>query len=143
MSGLGKPLWTPEDVYRRVHCPPKAEVRGSNPLGRATGATHLKITAVLTRHRDKAGHPTASSPLHPNTRHLPEQWACPRSANRRQMQCSKQYPYSITSSASASTVGGIVRPSVFTVLRLKTNSNFVGCTTGRLAGFSPFRIRPV
>ncbi len=26
--------------------------------------------------------------------------------------------------------------------RLMTNSNFVGCTTGRSAGFSPLRIRP-
>lgn len=25
---------------------------------------------------------------------------------------------------------------------LRANSNFVGCTTGRFAGFSPFRIRP-
>ena len=28
------------------------------------------------------------------------------------------------------------------VLRLTANSNLVGCTTGKSAGFSPFRIRP-
>jgi hypothetical protein len=49
--------------------------------------------------------------------------------------------HSITSSASASTVGGKLRPTVFAVLRLITNSNLVGCTTGRSAGFSPLRMR--
>ena len=50
--------------------------------------------------------------------------------------------YSITSSARASSVGGTSRPSAFAVLRLMISSNFVGCTTGRSAGLSPFRIRP-
>ena len=51
-------------------------------------------------------------------------------------------PHSITSSARASSVGGISRPSALAVLRLMTSSNLVGCTTGRSAGFSPLRIRP-
>src|SRR5262249_59059300 len=46
--------------------------------------------------------------------------------------------HSITSSAIASTPGGILRPSVFAVLRLITSSNFVGCSTGRSAGLEPF-----
>src|SRR5262249_14741229 len=50
--------------------------------------------------------------------------------------------HSITSSAMASTPGGIVRPSAFAVLRLITSSNLVGCTTGRSAGFVPLRMRP-
>ena len=29
----------------------------------------------------------------------------------------------------------------FAVLRLRTNSNLLGCTTGRLAGFSPLSTR--
>ena len=49
--------------------------------------------------------------------------------------------YSITSSAIASTPDGIARPSVLAVLRLITNSNLVGCMTGRSAGFSPLRMR--
>jgi hypothetical protein len=48
--------------------------------------------------------------------------------------------YSITS-ARASTVGGISRPSAPAVLRLITNSYLVGACTGRSAGFSPLRIR--
>src|SRR6266436_3617590 len=49
--------------------------------------------------------------------------------------------HSITSSARASSVGGISRPSAFAVLRLITNSYLVGACTGRLAGFSPLRMR--
>ena len=49
--------------------------------------------------------------------------------------------YSITSSARARSVGGIVRPRAFAVLRLKNNSYVVGCMIGKSAGFSPLRIR--
>src|SRR5262249_55209916 len=49
--------------------------------------------------------------------------------------------HSITSSARASSIGGTSRPSAFAVLRLTANSYFVGACTGRLAGFSPLRIR--
>ena len=50
--------------------------------------------------------------------------------------------HSITSVACARIVFGTVRPSVFAVLRLMMRSNFVGCSTGRSAGFSPLRILP-
>src|SRR5262249_11601407 len=43
--------------------------------------------------------------------------------------------HSITSSASASIVGGISRPSAFAVFRLMIISNLVACITGRSAGF--------
>jgi hypothetical protein len=49
-------------------------------------------------------------------------------------------PHSITSSARASSVGGISRPSALAVIRLMTKSNLVGCSTGRSAGFAPRRI---
>jgi hypothetical protein len=52
----------------------------------------------------------------------------------------QSYTYSITSSALASNVGGISIPSAFAVLRLMINSNFVGCSTGRSAGFAPLSI---
>src|SRR4051794_533801 len=48
--------------------------------------------------------------------------------------------YSITSSARSSSVGGTVSPSALAVLRLISSSNFVGCSTGRSAGFAPLRI---
>ena len=50
--------------------------------------------------------------------------------------------YSITSSATASIPGGILRPSVFAAFRFMTSSNFVGCNTGRSAGLAPLSILP-
>jgi hypothetical protein len=52
----------------------------------------------------------------------------------------KWQPYSITSSANANSFAGISRPIRFAVLRLITNSNFVGCKTGKSAGLAPFKI---
>src|SRR5262245_3741900 len=49
--------------------------------------------------------------------------------------------HSITSSARPSSASGTVKPSARAVLRLMTNSNFVGCCTGSSAGFSPLRMR--
>src|SRR5262249_31969051 len=49
--------------------------------------------------------------------------------------------HSITSSARASSVGGISRPRTLAVLRLMIVSYLVGACTGRSAGFSPFRTR--
>ena len=49
-------------------------------------------------------------------------------------------PHSITSSARASSVGGTSRPSALAVLRLMTNSNLVGCCTGRSPGLAPLKI---
>src|SRR5215471_15896430 len=53
------------------------------------------------------------------------------------------FHHSITSSARASSVAGTSRPSVLAVLRLIVNPIFVACMTGRSAGFSPLRMRPV
>jgi hypothetical protein len=50
--------------------------------------------------------------------------------------------YSMTSSARARIVGGMLRPSSFAVLRLTTSSKVVGCITGRSAGLAPSRMRP-
>jgi hypothetical protein len=50
--------------------------------------------------------------------------------------------HSITSSASASRLGGISTPNAFAVARLMTSSNLVASSTGRSPGFSPLRMRP-
>ena len=44
------------------------------------------------------------------------------------------------SSARASRVGGTSSPSALAVLRLITNSNLVGCSIGKSAGFAPRKI---
>ena len=68
--------------------------------------------------------------------------ACAKTC-REQMQQhrSRSQPYSITSSARASSIGGISSPSAFAVLRLITSSYLVGASTGKSAGFSPLRMR--
>src|SRR5262249_10402014 len=48
--------------------------------------------------------------------------------------------HSITSSATASSLSGIARPRALAILRLIKSRNLVGCSTGRRAGFAPFRI---
>ncbi len=48
--------------------------------------------------------------------------------------------YRIILSASASTLGGNVRPICFAAFKLMMNSNLVGCSMGRSAGFAPLRI---
>jgi hypothetical protein len=50
--------------------------------------------------------------------------------------------YSMTSSATASTVDGTVRRKRRAVSTLMTSSNLVAYTTGKSASFSPLRIRP-
>ena len=45
----------------------------------------------------------------------------------------------MTRSARASTFGGIVNPICLAAFRLMTNSNFVGCSTGRSAGLRAFQ----
>ena len=52
-------------------------------------------------------------------------------------------PHSITSSARPRSDSGKLRPSALAVLRLTISSTLVDCCTGRSAGFSPLRTRPV
>src|SRR5262245_51585842 len=51
--------------------------------------------------------------------------------------------YSITSSARASSVGGMVRSSALAVLRLIVNRKRVGCSNGSCSGFAPLRMRSI
>ena len=65
---------------------------------------------------------------------------CRASIARATAQTADKGSYSISSSARTSTDGGIVRPRALAVLRLMTNANLVGRSTGRSAGFAPRRI---
>jgi hypothetical protein len=56
------------------------------------------------------------------------------------MHCSKTACYSITSSASASSVDGTSIPSAFAILRLMLDVNLVGCSMGMSPGLVPLRI---
>src|SRR5215510_12578325 len=48
--------------------------------------------------------------------------------------------HSITSSARASNLSGILRPSALAVFALITSSNFVGCSTGKSPALAPLII---
>src|SRR5438874_6645912 len=66
----------------------------------------------------------------------------PRRGNREcsDYECAPVDHWMISSARSRSD-WGIVSPSALAVLRLMTNSNFVGCSMGRSAGLAPFKMR--
>ena len=67
-----------------------------------------------------------TSALPPKSGHWNSAARCPLCAKSGHMQCSNSDSYSMTSSATASGLGGMVRPSALAVLRLMTRSNLVG-----------------
>src|SRR5262245_20860173 len=87
------------------------------------------------------GRPTADKADYRHRRLLRARYQrpCSRAAEQRDELASPDH--SITSSARASNVGGISRPSAFAVLRLITRLYLVGICTGRSPGLSPFRMR--
>jgi hypothetical protein len=62
---------------------------------------------------------------------------CPFRARKRLMHGSKQHRHSITLSARSMRSAGTSCPIALAVLRLITNSNRVGCSTGMSIGFAP------
>ena len=89
--------------------------------------------------RGSAAFPIADHLLHRGT---PRLRATCRLMHRNKRRARVVMIYSITSSAWASSDAGTSRPIAWAVARLTTNSNLVGCTTGRSAGLSPLRMRP-
>src|SRR5262249_52996991 len=88
-------------------------------------------------HRTRGHHPNGrqlSSLLRPGRER-------PRGSRAAQQRDELAAPHSITSSAVPSRLAGSSIPSALAVLRLITSWNFVGACTGRLAIFSPLRIR--
>src|SRR5258708_214111 len=109
----------------------------------------LDISAVgqtLPECRDNrrivAKRPAVEEPDHRHRRLLPARRERPCHGCTAKKRDELAPPHSITSSARASSLSGIVMPSALAVLRLMTRSNFVGCTTGRSPGLAPLRIRP-
>jgi len=102
--------------------------------GLSTGMGHQR--SRCSRPRDHA------CPLRSESDHRRSNYDAPLCAKSDRTQCSKIRAYSITSSASASSFGGMSRPSAFAVLRLTASWKRVGCRTGRSAGLSPLRMRP-
>src|SRR5262249_43336952 len=83
---------------------------------------------------------------HPRRPLLParrEQAGCHPASENAEKTPPKYFFHLISSSARASSWSGTSIESAFAVLRLMTNSNFVGCRIGTSAGLSPFKILPV
>jgi hypothetical protein len=99
-------------------------------------ATHGRSIQLGHSRRDRLRATIGPRPLRPESDHSRHESEMARWALRRH-----QLTYSITSSAVASSDEGTVRPSALAALRLITSSNLVGCWIGRLAGFSPLRMR--
>src|SRR5262249_34985650 len=103
-------------------------------LERRTAGNRFRI--VLGESNDDADEPHPLWLLRPR-RHRPR---------RRPAQPGDEFApvaHSITSSARPGSGRGTARPRALAVLRLMISSTFTTCWTGRSAGLSPFRIRPV
>src|SRR6516162_2981348 len=85
--------------------------------------------------------PSADVRFTPNSGHWSSVVECPLCAKSRHYAVQQILAYSITSSARASSEGGMDRPRALAVLRLITKLYFVGACTGRSAGISPLRMR--
>jgi hypothetical protein len=88
----------------------------------ATVATPIPLW-IISGHRVRS----TSCLLYPRKRHQLSALRCPLSAKSGHSVARRKRCYSITSSAVASSVCGIVSPSAFPLLRLMTRSNLVGC----------------
>src|SRR5262245_11333880 len=135
-------------VHKRRPRPPWGQLLGSKPierhlflrdekidLGEESTQESQYLRMLLLRNHYGIGGPI---PRYPVAGLVDTSWLC----------WSKEHDelatiHSITSSARASSIGGISRPSALAVARLITSSKRVGCTTGRSAGFAPLRMRPV
>ena len=100
---------------------------------------HRAMSPMLVRaHRTGSGRPSSDRPnlIFEDSKNRHAAWmnfACAAVAveGRR---------YSMTWAARSNNDGGTVRSSCLAVFALMTSSNFVGRSTGRSAGFAPFRI---
>src|SRR6476659_3173897 len=102
------------------------------------------VEAFAERGHNVRGLAGRSGAEEPDDRHRTLLRPCrERPCRRAEQRDERSSVHSITSSAMASSPGGKLRPNALAVLRLITNSNLLDCMTGRSAGFSPLRIRPV
>src|SRR6266704_2301535 len=121
----------------------QTRVGGALPIGEDSPQPPLQFLLCWLVRRPRRSPPTyAVESAYPPTPDMGPDIADGSFVPTTDMHRSKRQHYSITWSAMEITPGGTSMPSAFAVLRLITNSNLVGCTTGRSAGFSPLRILP-
>jgi hypothetical protein len=129
-------------ISRRLSAPPLSR----RALSRSGHASVSKRKPAKLRRRFALGYARpvklalySATEARGNMRGRPPDASIQNDAMNGLMHCNKRgvsVGYSITSSARMSDAGGKVMPSVLAVLRLRTRSNFVGCSIGRNLGMS-------
>ena len=128
--------WQKADRYKRSAPTSSSHTPWPNPHSACgTAAAPLPAISCLGAFRPPAARARGE------VRHCRQPKTCTKAAVSRCSNMMRRRRYSITSSARASSVGGMSRPSALAVLRLITSSYLVGACTGRSAGFSPLRMR--
>ena len=117
----------PQTHRQNCSCPTSARQRSSQNPHSARRTAVAQPTAISC-----LGAFLTPASARPNSLHIP---ASENLHKRRSRQL-----HSITSSAVASSLSGMVTPSAFAVLRLITSSNVVGCSIGKSPGFAPLKI---
>src|SRR5215510_13162288 len=112
-----------------------AEVLPFDPAELPQRMTERRYVRLQDRVRRRATHQHAHAP-----RLLRARRERPRGSRAADERYELAAVHSITSSARASSVGGISRPSAFATIRLITKSNLVGCSTGMSVGLVPRKI---
>ena len=135
-SGLPRRTRTPDRGHAQGWCAGRMRTSAISPE-RGDAAYTTKMCRSAQGLSATSQRVRATSALPPQRRHALTGLARQSRATRRHRAI-----YSTTSSATARIFAGKSRPSAFAVLRLITSSSLVACSTGRSAGFSPFRIRP-
>ena len=115
--------------------PTKLDVRFGSQADICNAATHVRFTPNSDR---ESGLPQKVMSGLP-----PEADMCSALVHVRFVPIADIHAYSITSSARPINVFGTLMPSALAVLRFMMNSTLVACCTGRSAGLSPLRTRPV
>src|SRR5262249_44199115 len=95
--------------------------------------------AQTVRHRVRRS--GVKEPNHRHCRLLRPRRERPRGSRAAEQRDELAALHSITSSASASSLGGISRPSALAATTLMTSSYLVGISTGKSPGFAPLRMR--
>src|SRR5262249_13425365 len=116
------------DLRRKAHFGPSMEFR-------SWGSPPVDLLEILSA-ADRDPVP-AKPPKPPQNRTFPNRRFVPKPAVSKR---NKQRSYSTTSSASASSVFGMLSPIALAVFRLSTNRKCVGCSTGRSAGLVPLKM---
>jgi hypothetical protein len=129
--------------------PPQSQVGATiNTAGAAGKAAALRDSCPLHRRSGSFASRLAKSDDRSTSASPRKRPSCCVTANCREgptrdsRSAATKFHHSITSSARAKSVGGIVNPSALAVFRLMTSSNLTVCWTGRSAGLAPLRSFP-